>query len=804
MEMNAVRPLDSRACSKLANCEFLPTMQVNAADHHRLKLRRLVTACAIATGGMTVNNTLLAASLPIDTGIDVSEAAGYTADKAVDDQLVAYYNDIQATAFLAVRSERIYFAPPFPGSAEPFTLRVSDSNGVLLHDAEYTMVDGQAVRADAAAIQSPVDSADDIADSDDPALDQPEPDDSDLADAADEFDEADNELSDELVNDSDDFDEYADIDTTDEGSAVEFTRGGQLDIAAVGNAQDGSDFERRESEQDRESDLLANFSVGVGYRSLNASLDVEGVHRSNDDNTVRYEGPRADISQFISSLRYSAGDGSVFFLNAGDISVQSGNSLVNTGMASRGFSVGFVSPDERIRWEVGRVYGQDIVGMVRGPVGFSSESYRIGASAGVKLVDRREVEWTARVSLLDVKRDVEEGFGFSESQSGERNIVRGYGTDVSFFEQRVDVSLSWAKSEYDNPAELNTDNIPEDEDFVLFDPGVTRGDAYRHTLRWDAWRNEDTGSLVSLQYATERSEPFYRSVHGDATADRRQWSLTADLEAGPVRAQIGTTQYQNNLDNLISVHTLDEAVHTADVTFDVVSWRESRADDNYSEDNRAARLIPSSVGVRASVESLQTLNGDVIILAPVIAGFDFMNQTTENVGLSLTWDGDSSSTTLDIDYTYFDNAQRERANADTKDLIYSLEHSLYRDNWTLSGRVGISANDDFDDASRSRTDLTEWGFSGSYTSDYGVTLSFGFDRSNDRFHDRVFDEQEDTKSIAYSISLDFGTWLAERLSLGVDPSVTASWQRTETDSRSVFFDSNNMSESFSFNLGVPF
>jgi hypothetical protein len=293
-------------------------------------------------------------------------------------------------------------------------------------------------------------------------------------------------------------------------------------------------------------------------------------------------------------------------------------------------------------------------------------------------------------------------------------------------------------------------------------------------------------------------------VHGDATADRRQWSLMADLEAGPVRAQIGTTQYQNNLDNLISVHTLDEAVHTADVTFDVVSWRESRADDNYSEDNRAARLIPSSVGVRASVESLQTLNGDVIILAPVIAGFDFMNQTTENVGLSLTWDGDSSSTTLDIDYTYFDNAQRERANADTKDLIYSLEHSLYRDNWTLSGRVGISANDDFDDASRSRTDLTEWGFSGSYTSDYGVTLSFGFDRSNDRFHDRVFDEQEDTKSIAYSISLDFGTWLAERLSLGIDPSVTASWQRTETDSRSVFFDSNNMSESFSFNLGVPF
>ena len=89
------------------------------------------------------------------------------------------------------------------------------------------------------------------------------------------------------------------------------------------------------------------------------------------------------------------------------------------------------------------------------------------------------------------------------------------------------------------------------------------------------------------------------------------------------------------------------------MTLDVVSWRETLVDS----DEEMSALVPSSVGLRASVEELKTLNGDVIILAPVIAGFDFMDQTTQTLGLSLAWEGDSNSTTLDIDYVYFDNDQ---------------------------------------------------------------------------------------------------------------------------------------------------
>ena len=416
------------------------------------------------------------------------------------------------------------------------------------------------------------------------------------------------------------------------------------------------------------------------------------------------------------------------------------------------------------------------------------------------LVDHDQVEWSVRISMLDVNRDIEDAFATGESQSGEVNTVRGIGTDLSLFDNSLNLSLSWAESEYDNPSELNDENVPDDDGFEIFSPGVTRGNAYRHSVQWDAWRNAENTRSISLEYETERSEPFYRSIQGDATADRRQWSLFADFAAGPIAARIGSTQYQNNLDNLVSIHTLDEAVHTAEVTLDVVSWRETLVDS----DEDMSALVPSSVGLRASVEELKTLNGDVIILAPVIAGFDFMDQTTQTLGLSLAWEGDSNSTTLDIDYVYFDNDQAERAEADTRDLVYTLSHSIFRDQWSLSGRVGLSLNDDLDTVSRSRTELTEYGLSGSYTTQQDLTFSAGLDRSVNKFNDRVQNDDEDSRSVSYNFSLDFGSWLAQRLQLRFDPSVTASWQRTTTDNRSIFFRNDQESESFSINIGASF
>ena len=709
-----------------------------------------------------------ALNIEIDTGIDSNFPLK-------EDFYQAFYNNIDASAFLRLRQGRIYFEVPYPAREDTFSLRIitKDDNATIL-SANFSIENGVPSRQPDSVNQQ-----------------------GDTNLKANTEQVTDSQEPDSLTSSLQETDPQANTDT---GGELDFSYHGQVDLSALATSEDGSEFERRESEQQRESDILSGVSLGFNYKSLETSLNVEGVHRSNQDSTLRFDGPRADISQLVSTLRFNTSDGSAFYLNAGDVNISSKNTLVNSGMSSRGFNIGYVAPNDRFFWEVGRVYGQDIVGMARGPLAISDNSYRIGASAGVKLVNQDQVEWSVRFSMLDVNRDIEDAFATGESQSGEVNTVRGIGTDLSLFDNSLNLSLSWAESEYDNPSELNDENVPDDDDFEVFSPGVTRGNAYRHSIQWDAWRNAENTRAVSLEYETERSEPFYRSIQGDATADRRQWSLFADITAGPIAARIGSTQYQNNLDNLISIHTLDEAVHTAEVTLDVVSWQETLVD---SEEETSA-LVPSTVGLRASVEELKTLNGDVIILAPVIAGFDFMDQTTQTLGLSLAWEGESNSTTLDIDYVYFDNDQAERAEADTRDLVYTLSHSIFRDQWSLSGRVGLSLNDDLDTVSRSKTELTEYGLSGSYTTQQDLTFSVGLDRSVNKFNDRVQNDDEDSRSVSYNFSLDFGSWLAQRLQLRFDPSVTASWQRTTTDNRSIFFQNDQESQSLSINIGASF
>ncbi len=721
---------------------------------YRVRSRPLAARLAIVA---VITNLSVVASVDaaeIATGIDASEHASDGSTNQVEYK--AFYNEIEATEFVHITRDRVFFTVPFPASSEPFTLRIiKRQNEELLLDADYQMVDGEVLSLG---------------------------------------DNSDNEIVDEssaIVAESS-------AEPANTGN-LEFERGGQLDVTALGSAEDGSDFDRRETEQEGESDLLASFSVGAAYQAVDASLAVEAVHRSNPDNALRFGGPGADVSRFHSTLQFNANDGSTFYLNAGDISVASSNSLVNSGMSSRGFSIGFIAPDERFRWEVGRVYGQDIVGLIRGPIAVSSESYRIGASVGFKLVENDVLEWDAHLSNLRVKRDVEDGFATGESISGETNSVWGIGSDFSLLDDRLKLSFSWARSDYDNPTDLNDENLPDDEGFEIFSPGITSGNAYRHTLEWDAWSNEDESSYVSLAFSTERADPFYRSIHGEATADRRQWSLLADVTVGPVTASIGTTQYQNNLGGLISVHTLDEAVHTAEVTLDVVSLQDSEGNNI-----PLSPVIPSSVSIFATVEELQTLNGDQIILAPVIEGFDFMDQVTETLGVSMDWEGESSTTSLGIDYSFLDNSQRERATADSRDLVYSVSHSLEGENWNLAGRVALSVSDDLDNASRSTTDLVEWGFSGSYIADNGLVLSAGFDNSLNRYNDRILDEDEDSESQVYSFTLEFGTWMARKLAWSVEPSASASWQRTVTDNRSIFYVNDQLSESFTLNVGVPF
>lgn len=675
--------------------------------------------------------------------------------EASADGVRVLYNGADASSFVSSDSGYLSFEVPFPDSPEPFRLEVLDlSTGGVLHEGDYRVTsDGVSLLEKAGQ-----------GDFDVPATE-------------------------------------VDIDVDTQSGQVSSQLSAQLDLSGIASDLRGSDYPESETEQDGESDLLASVNVSWASPSLEVGGDFEAVHRSNPDNSVRFNGPRADLSRMVSSLRVQGTRGASFNFQVGDVNLDSPNSLVNTGMASRGFIVGFNAPNNRFSWSVGRLYGHDIVGAVRGPLGFSDESYRIATNYNFKVADTSDFTWDLSVTNLRAKRTADEDFSIGASNSGERNSVWGVSNQVGLFDGRVNLTFSVARSKYDNPDELNFENIPSDDGFEVFDPGMTSGNAYRHSISWNAYNDFELNRSLTLEYGTERADPFYRSIHGESTADRRQWSLFSSFSAGMFSGRLGTTQFQNNLDNLISIHTLDEALHQAEVSIDLTELSESGEETSTAG---IGRLIPSNISLNASIEDLKTLNGEVIILAPVIEGFDFMDQTTETYGISATWDIGSHSTSVDLSYSFLDIDQRERASADRRDVNYGISHSVSRDNWSVSASVSTNRSDDLDSASRSRNDSTQWGLSLSYYMDSGVNWSASLDSGTDTFNYLLFDEQEDTDSNSMSISVDYGSWLGRKLSLEFEPTMSLRWHRSENDSRSTYYSSDQVSESISFNMGVAY
>lgn len=682
-----------------------------------------------------------------DTGIQVDK-----------NDIRVFYQDKEASAFAEYKNGSIYFQVPFPDDKSEFELKIIERRtGDILLENIYEVVDNRMQFVQVVDVGTST---------------------------------ADEELTVKSVSDS----------SLEASQQFTYTANTQFDLSGFAERFTGSDFTEVETAQDGESDLLASFSSNWSSQYIELGGELEAVHRSNPESAVRFGGPRADLAKMSSSLLFSGPSGTAFQLQAGDVSLESPNTLVNAGMASRGFVIGFSTPNDRFSWSVGRMFGQDIVGTVKGPLGLGNESYRVVTNYRFNVVNTENLVWDLSVANLRAKRNTDDDFGIGSSNSGERNDVWGASSQLAVLDGRVSLSFSFAHSEYDNPSELNSDNIPDGDGFEVFDPGVTSGSAYSHRVIWEVLRNEEANQAVTLELATEKADPFYRSIQGQSTADREQWSLFTSFYAGALNGRLGSTQYQNNLDKLISIHTLDEAVHQAELSLSLLEMIEDDSETNQS----FRRMVPSSVSLYATIEELKTLNGDVIILAPVIDGFDFMDQTTETVGMSATWDGQSHSTSVDVSYSFMDNDQRERATADRRDVSYSVAHSINKEKWSITGNLSLNTSDDLDNASRSQNQATQWGVSGSYSADIGINWTAAFESGLNELHYLLSDENEDSDSNTLSLSMDFGTWLAERLSLPTDPSMTLRWHRSENENRSDFFSSDQTSESITFNVGVSF
>lgn len=598
--------------------------------------------------------------------------------------------------------------------------------------------------------------------------------------------------------------------------SIETAGSAQLDTSAInmGNPRPEpfDDFERNTSE----SNFRADYQVNAVRGNYSVDLELEAINRTNEDNTLRFEGPTTDISRFQVNNNYKFGEKTNVGLNFGDIQLSSLNGLVNQGMSSRGIALNLSTFSNRLNVEFGTLFGSDIVGTVHGPFGTDRNSFRHSVKADATVVQKEKFNWNIHASWVDMERPSDSNFGISETNEAEHNTVFGLGSTMRFFDNRATLDLAWAETEYFNPIDISQ----FEEDVEVYDPGVTKGDAWNANFSWLALSRmvKEKPLSLGIQLGAEQATPLYRSVHGGGTADRKQWNASVSASYGVLSGTLSTTQFRNNMDNLVSIHTLDQAIHNASLDINLEQFRQNSDDggadavDSDGLENQKPekwpdsfrKLIPSSVGFNAQIEDMKTLNGEVIILAAVIDGFDFMNQTSRNIGTSLSWFGLNSNTTIGLNYSFLDIDQRERAAADRRDTNITFSHDVSVDDMSAGVRLGFTRTDDLDPTTRSATMLGDWGLNLSFRGPLHITFAGAVDFTQNDFDDRAGQDDRDGDSKRFSLSMNFGEFIKRRYNLSQTPSVTALWQNTQSLESSQFGEFEASSSSFTLNLGVAY
>jgi len=249
---------------------------------------------------------------------------------------------------------------------------------------------------------------------------------------------------------------------------IDTVTSGQFDGSFISPSKTRPEPEEGFDKNEAQSAALGLVQVSGTRGAYKSLFELEGVHRSQPDERLREEGPAADISRFRLRNELATTSGATFYATVGDLEITSTNSLVNTGVSSRGLVLGFESAGESVLFEVGRVFGTDIVGAVHGPVAWAEDSYRNSVRTRVVVFDGDKVNVALTGSYLDVKRAAESSFGLADTPVGETNETWGVGTEITAFEELIRADLSWAKSRYDNPRELLTRQKPTRHQVITY------------------------------------------------------------------------------------------------------------------------------------------------------------------------------------------------------------------------------------------------------------------------------------------------------------------------------------------------
>ncbi|MEL6363961.1 MAG: hypothetical protein AAFR11_03870 [Pseudomonadota bacterium] len=573
--------------------------------------------------------------------------------------------------------------------------------------------------------------------------------------------------------------------------SVETEIGGQLDANGTASPQTVPEPDPLRRYEGEASGRLTS-SISGTRGAFSTSLSTEFVGVSDEFARLREGGSAVDLSRGVAELRYASGLADVA-LTAGDIQTASPNELVSSGITSRGIALGADLFGGRLRAGAAHAFGSDVVGLVRGPIGWSSNSRRVSGRIEGDILRSGPVGLSAHASYLYADRPSDENFGVGFVPDAETNRVLGAGLGLTALDGAFSYSLLAASSRYDNPA--NADPFG----FVIapeIDPGETRGDALRHQIDWSLWSGVLRNRPTSLNIAATLSEtsPLFRSIQSFLDVDRRTADIDLSASHGKLRLGVRQRLSRNNLDDVPGILTTSDDAR--EIVLDL---------DTLNADGAPVRpWSPSSVSLSWRVDRTITLNGDVVVGASSLDGSELPDQKIDTVSARLNWGRDWGSIGTEYGFTALDNRQIGRAEADRRDHRLAVDFATSREAWSINGRIGVLYTDDRDPGAPRIDRGVELALEARFHRNALPHLSAGFDRSRRTSADRLQFLTDRTVASGYFATVDFGPWVAALFSLDAAPAVTLSWLRRDTETETPFFNDETVAETVSIAIGRSF
>lgn len=535
-------------------------------------------------------------------------------------------------------------------------------------------------------------------------------------------------------------------------------------------------------------DLNAQVGFSASLRrdefSMQTQLNAFGASRR--ERNLRFaelgkEAPKLDLADYNVTLNYKRAQLQLGHVTYGD------HPLLMQSVGNRGIGLR-AQVTRRIDFTLSRQNGSRVVGYHHLLGEMDTEHSITGSTIGIEAVPDRPGLLRAELSWMEASVRNENDFGIGTVQDAEES--RGVGATLTgqLWEDRLRLSLAWARSDYTNPEDPLLS-----QGFGLVPVVNEENEARRASVSLDVIRNlpltERLPFSLSLTATHDEADPLYRSLAAFAQADNQQNRYGFNAILGVVNINMNFNRSEDNLDDIPSI--LKTRTVGQDLSVNLPLPELFR-----DEQGQAGLWIPSLNYSNTRVHQFAANNPDASV-----SGFDggshLPNQLSRSQSVGLSWSFNRVQFGWNLSRSRQDNRQLGRENADFENRTNGINVS-----WNVSAGLNLNMS-----LARTRIDnqeqhLKQYSDSGNLSLDWRFLehWNWNLNVASNRGHDNADVAENRAKNLDARLSRN--VFMKLPLLGETSGNLFVSYSRTDDTSVNRAFDFRSRGDSWAVNTGI--